>query len=792
MVRLPTQAELQENFSSSIVEGLGKRHPTEYLGTVSSTAPADCVAHWINRDATEKYGVIIDSQGGLQVMDLNNGTLRAVATPNGTSYITTGDPKQDLRFVTSADYTFIVNRTVTVGTTAKPPTANINYTALLFGALSPGGYTFQYSVTLDGQTVSCLFLTTQSAANLNATYAEIGTSDSNHASNSINEMVSWMAATLQAKLPQYLIRAEGSNTIAVYGTSAGQAVGVPTWTITRTADGINYSAWLTKTTGVTSSPGALAGIKQLFSQLPGTGMNVGDIWKIQGDPTNEFSVYYVKWNGGAWEETTAPGHAIGLDPATMPHVLIRKGDGTFSFQRGTWDLRAVGDITTNPDASFVGTQVRDVTFYRNRLGFVSNSGISFSRAGSYFNFYRESVTTLLDTDPVDIQAASTKSARLCHAVPFAKQLLLFSAQAQMSLTAQETLTPKTGAFNQSTEYSCSENVKPVLAGPMLYFVSERGGYSTVREYYVQQYTQQNRADEVTAHVPSYIPGGVFQLASSPTEDILVALTKTQRNVLYVYQFYWKGEDKAQAAWHKWILDSEDRIEGATLMGSTLYLAVSRPSGLFMERINLQPAAVEADLPFLVHLDRKVSKKGTFNAATGNTTWVLPYAAPTVPAVICGGSFGSRSGSVVTTAYDPATRTVTASGDYSAGPCYIGINYTARYKFSAQFVKDGQGLAIASADFRLRTFSVYYAKTGYFKTKVTPLARDPMYQSFTGRRLGTLSAILGQPALESGVFSFMVLSDSQTVGIELINDSYLPSFFQNAEYEGVPSMRSRRR
>ncbi|MGQ0595852.1 phage nozzle protein [Aquabacterium sp.] len=796
VVRLPTQAELQENFHSSIVEGLGKRHPTVTLGALTSTTPNTCAVHWVNRDDREKYAVTIDDSGNILVMDLLSRQMRAVSTPDGTGYITSGDPKSDLVFLTVADYTFIANKHVTVAPSGRPPVASIQYRNLVFGNLVHGDYNFQYDITCGTTTVSVRYGADRPSAWLMEVVDGITTAvpaPRQLYAGSINELVSVVADAFKAKFPNLMVRAEGGTTVAFYGLTSSDSVPTLSWVITKIeTSSTAYGAWLTATAGTTTSPGALTGTKQLFSALPSSGMAVGDLWKIQGDPNNDFSAYYVKWNGSAWEETVAPGNGLGLDAATMPHVLVRQGDGTFVFKKATWDLRPVGDTDTNPDPSFVGSQIRDVVFYRNRLGFVCGAGTSFSRASEYFHFYRASVTTLLDTDPVDLQAATPKAAQLNFAVPFQKQLLLFSDQIQLTLTATDTLTPKTGAFNQATEYACSSLAKPVMAGPMLYFVANRGKFTQVMEYYVQQYTQTNRADDVTAHVPSYIPANVFQLASSPTEDVLVALTLQERNALYVYRFYWKADEKAQASWSKWTLNAEDRIEGCNLIGSVLYMVVARPSGLYVEGIDLYPSKVEKDLPFLVYLDRKVLIQGTYNEVTGVTTWTLPYTSPVAPTLVYGGGFGSRAGATITTSFTPGTSAVTAIGNFAADKVYAGIPYIARYRFSAQFVRDSNGLAIASADFRIRTFYVYYANTGYFRTEVTPLSRDTSVAAYTGHKLGTLSAMLGVPAIAAGVFSFQVSSDSQTVKVDLVNDSHLPSFFQNAEFEALPTMRSRRR
>src|SRR5690242_15275169 len=71
--RLRTQADLQENFVSSVVKGLTRRQPTHHVKKLISGDPGDTFVHWINRDASERYVVL--KYGGntstLKVFDLD-------------------------------------------------------------------------------------------------------------------------------------------------------------------------------------------------------------------------------------------------------------------------------------------------------------------------------------------------------------------------------------------------------------------------------------------------------------------------------------------------------------------------------------------------------------------------------------------------------------------------------------------------------------------------------------------------------------------------------------------------
>ena len=109
----------------------------------------------------------------------------------------------------------------------------------------------------------------------------------------------------------------------------------------------------------------------------------------------------------------------------MPLQLVP--DATFNnwtLDVTDWSDRLVGDDDTNPAPTFVGSKVNDIFFFKNRLGLLTDSSIVFSEADEYFNFWRTTVLSLLDSAPIDVGVAHTKVAILQHAVPFQEKLLI--------------------------------------------------------------------------------------------------------------------------------------------------------------------------------------------------------------------------------------------------------------------------------------------------------------------------------------------------------------------------------
>ena len=109
----PDHADIQENADSSPVQGLQKRGGVQYLATLSNFPTASNVhIHTINRDLNEQY-VAVFSDEALKVYDID-GTEKTVHTPDGVTYLDTTNPRAQIKTVTIADYTFVVNTSISV------------------------------------------------------------------------------------------------------------------------------------------------------------------------------------------------------------------------------------------------------------------------------------------------------------------------------------------------------------------------------------------------------------------------------------------------------------------------------------------------------------------------------------------------------------------------------------------------------------------------------------------------------------------------------------------------------
>lgn len=687
------QCEEQINAFGSVEDGLNKRPPTEHVVKVTGTAFGTAHVHEINRDTTEQYTVIV-TNGDLKVYNNLTGAAEIVTFPNGKAYLTAVNAEEDFALVSVADYTFIVNKTVTclldgtTGTAAYPSTnANLQSTSGTSGTISNGDY-------------------------------------------SINP------------------------------------------------------------TG-----GSFQGDVQTFPELPEQPSD-GNIHKVSSSGEGDFTYYYVRRQNGVWNEAVMTGQENAFDEATMPHALVRKADGSFVFTAFNWAYRRVGDATNNPAPIFVNRTINDVFFYQNRLGFLVDENVSLSGVGDFGNFWRMSQLDLLASDVMDVATSETDVNILKNAVSFDGGIVLFSDNTQFVLSHGDGgLTHNSISLDAVTRYKVNTKVPPILIGSEVYFPSNGARGSTIREYYVQEGSNSTSASDITSHCKDYVPNNVTRLTGDTDNDVLLVLSADATNRMYIYKYFWSGQEKIQSSWSHWEFPVGDKILSASMVNSIITMLIERADGVYLETIHMDVSATSASTQYQVHLDRRFEVTGVYSGIDDKTTFVLPYA-PTQAdlQLVHGEDFAGLEGALL----DPSlyewidTVTIKFIGDKSAGAVIGGLKYKMYYEFSPQYKSDRDRIAITTGRLQIRTMTVNYADTAFFSTEVAPygkvMAAEGVYPAnlteFTGRTIGSDALLLGVPAYHSGSHRFTIMGEGKTAMIALSNDTHVGCAFHSAEWEAT--------
>jgi len=816
--RDPSQGEIQINGVSSIAEGLRKRDSTRTLAKVSTTGFGDAFFHTILRDQQEEYIAVI-SKSLIKVFDLDGVEQTVTADANAYNYLSTvTDARQQIRAVTIADYTFVTNTlTATAMDTATAPKVNRPPHECLVW-VKQAVYGNRYVVNVNGFEVT-----------VETPVAAVVTNGSTVTENRISsEEIAENIKTglISAGLTGYTIDRSGS-VLWIWGTQP----------ITVAATDAKANATIT----------AILDEVQAFTELP-TISPEGYQVQITGDPGTNFDNYYVAFEPrsgtfgeGAWVETVSPGVEYKINASTMPHVLIRKTNGEFWFGSvngqavagipgdvPTWGERVSGDYETVPDPSFIGYAINDVFIYKNRLGFLADENVVLSRVREFFEFFPETVTTILDTDPIDVVASNNRVSVLRYAVPYQDELILFSSQIQFRFNAAETvLTPATAQITVLTQFDVDVNVRPQQAGGGIFFMQSNGQWSQMREFAVRGAGTALTADasDLTGYVSSYIPDECFKLTINDTgNSAFLISSKHTTNVnggdfrrrIYTYKWFLRnagsGAERVQNSWSYWEFGADEVLQ-ITCIREALYCLMRYGTEVFLERMSVLDRSDESlAAPYPMLLDRLTGtsttvpagvrmSKGVYDQQKDETTFTLPFTATNEvqiwTAFVMSG--GNKPGPRYLGSINSGT-SVVVRGDWSGEDVWAGEKYEFRYRFSRfKLMQDiGGGKAPRNViRTQVRQAKLGYHESGFFQAKTLPEHRSEGLYTFDGTTLAVRGSAIGNPPDMSeqapryyeGVFNIPIMGRGDRVLVELLNDTPHPCKFSTVEWIGMVTSRS---
>jgi len=542
--KLPGQVEECINGYPDPTFGLTKRPGFQWIGNLGTGTTYDN-SKWffISRTDTEKYiGCITPAVGGSTgaIAIWNAVTFAACTVTYGTgaqAYLT--GARTDYDILTIQDKSIITNKTTTVAKNADP-TFNANRQGTI--KLSGTAHSTKYDVSVAGQAI-----TTYNSSNTD-TYDDV-LSELKTRIDGLS--ISGLTVTkLQDNL--HLVRSGSSFTL----TGSGGMFG----------------------TQLTVFQNQVA----TLDELPSQSVN-NHVVKIvnSGALTSAYYLKYVANDGthgpGFWQETLAPDTSTGLNNATMPHELVNTSVNNFTFQRITYTARTVGDDETNAHPSFVGSKINQSFFHNNRLGFLSGDTVSMSQSGEFFNLYHTSAQTVTDADPIDLSASTVKPVALHSVLPSTQGLVLFSANQQFLMGANDgILTPTKTLIRPIANYEMDTIIDPVDTGTTINFISKTPSYTRVFAMVTRGENENPQVADIGRVVNEWIPSTVDTLIAS-AQNQFIAFSGQSTRYIYLFRQYVEGKEIKLQTWFNWEAPGNVQTIAAD---SDEFFAVTKQGGQF--------------------------------------------------------------------------------------------------------------------------------------------------------------------------------------------------------------------
>ncbi len=864
-VRNEGQCSEQINMIPDPVNGLISRYGSEFIGRIADTLPSGTKFHMYDRGDGERYLMALEPNNTTpRVWDLDNGDEATVTAPDGPfGYLDIADPYNEAAMNTVLDTTFIANKTIIPEATPKPD-YEPNLTTLINVQFADYGRT--YKVLINGTEVATYQAPDGS---VNSHINQVDTSyvaeqlAGAPGTETIDEQIEELKMGIRDDYSSftYLDRRGSSVPFSVEREATGEVF--TRWYVSGNkiiidrppnsgiAVGENFRVFyrdiarssglsdlsdfevdlrgnviiLTNTAGddytvetIDGAAGqdliAVKGQVNSVGQLP-IDAPPGYIVKVLGDGQNAESAYWLEAQpqseGGSrvsWVETASPEVSLGIDAETMPHLLVRTSISPLEFevQRGPWGARRAGNDTNNPMPSFIqdGVPINAVGTVQGRLFMLAGENIVMSVVDNFFDLFRYTVQVTTDDQPVDIYADTNRVNVLQQYAIQDGDLVVFSNNGQFVLPLSQPITSKTASLKPASTYETNVKAPAAASGRSIFFAFDYGVSSGISELYSDTYVDKKRAESRTDHVRGYIEGSVRHMDTSPNIDTLLVKAGPD-NVIYTYNWLVSGDQLLQSAWGKWVFPEGSDVLYFQFLRDEVYFLVSRPSGVYLERINMGDP-LQYGLQFQVRLDNRAVTRAHYDAS--NEEWyvepegVFGTLDPRPPLSFVLGQYGweSEQGANIDMQYeedylgpgmgawvtsqplgDPNTTPSDGTGPYVE--VVAGVSYKALYEPSPPVVRGQDGRAIGTGSLVLGSMLLNYETTGPIIFRTITRWGEVREQEFTGRTMGNTANIIGTPQLVEGQESFGVRQRSDRVRVQIETESHIPFRLRDIEYKG---------
>ena len=677
--RQPGQLGAQLNMLSDPVTSIRRRPPAYNVVTTDLDYSGDdkLFSAYIERGNDGRHLLIDTVSGRWMLLAKATG---AVISQGQNDYLKASIGATSIQTASVGGLTYILNTekqpVIARSNAGKQNPANAGFIKILTGAFNK---TYDFTVTVNGTTYTKSVPTSESVA------AE---------------------ATAQYVATQLTSQLNSTTGVSAYRLGS---------TVFATGTNLSLTSSAGSTYAVASNQSRVSQESDLPSDLPSEANNYLCAVGTAGSDT---TWYRYNYSGRTWEEVGAYGSIssisnMPLELAADDNIIVRDFEG-----------RLAGDDETNANPYFVENgYITGIAAFQGRLVLLSGAGVSMSASGLYQRFFRSTVTSLLDTDRIDIASASAQDSTFRTAMQFNRDLVVFGDSMQAVIPGTGIVTPSNASVSLTSEVSCDSRVRPMLTGQTLLYPNRRNSeYAGLLEFIPSSYTSsQYVTQDATAHLPRYIPGRVMEMHVSSVTNIGFVRYSGNRNALVVYEYMWGADAaKAQAAYHTWEFQQE--VLTLHALSESMVLFVKSSTGK-VQMLRIDPregfvAGAPYDVPYIDSPIEVYVQGRTFPLPQA-----LRYVGITKEDIAVAFPANGMAGSEAGIESIDSNWNVTCVRGVKDGMYHAGLRFTSSMTLTPPMLKDRNDNIVGSNSVRLLRLDTAVRNTGDFMIKVVNTSRD---------------------------------------------------------------------
>ncbi len=416
-----------------------------------------------------------------------------------------------------------------------------------------------------------------------------------------------------------------------------------------------------------------------------------------------------------WGETGAWGSPNSI--TNVPISILWDG-AAWALKKAAFDGRNAGDDDSNELHEWMTYGITGMGTYQGRLVLMSGPLVSLSASNKPRQFFRSTVSSLLNSDAIEVGAGMNSAATYEWAIPFQKDLVLFSRAYQAVIpSGNSAITPATATVVPTSAHETDTTSSPITLGrTLMYCTPKSEDFFGAMEMIPSNYTDsQYVSQDSTPHLPKFMGGRCRFAVSSGVASLALFSPSGDQHTLVVHEYHWDGDNKVQQAWHQWTF--EYPIACAYFASDVVVLAFIQNGNIVLGTVDPRAGALNASSERRPFLDLNVSARIVNNTVT-IPAWMLAFDPAIRAKLKLVMVTGALAGEEVGFTNGGAANTLTTVLSHPSGTAGIGIPFYSGVIPSPPVVKDYNDQTIHSGKATLQRYMVGTKNSSEFTVNVT--------------------------------------------------------------------------
>lgn len=425
-----------------------------------------------------------------------------------------------------------------------------------------------------------------------------------------------------------------------------------------------------------------------------------------------------------------------------------------------------------------GRQITYLGLFQDRMVVGAGAVLLFSRPGDYLNWYRDSMLTLADDDPVEVFSLGAEADTVRHSVMYDRNLVLFGDRRQYIVPGRSPITPTTTTVSVSASYEDTTAAPPVAVGNLVFYSTATPGKRTTLSQ-IQMGVLQDTPEsvDISQQLDAYIIGTPVQLVGTSGPNFVILRTEEIRDGFYVYTYVDSpaGEQRLFDSWSRWEWEEKTgQLVSMHLSGSEINVILLRHDGdrIYLVSDSFSLETFDLSFPCLDSMRPYVSGTPQLGSITLEDELV-------------GVAFGVNSEKfLLGTTGDRVGELVESYGEEELeNHAWVGFECPAYFQPTNPYLRDRNERAELAGRLTISKFTLAVDETGGFDSFTEYRGNVAQNTGFSARTLNLPSSTLGIQPLSSGNVTIPIGKETREFRLTITSKRWLPVTITSLQWTG---------